>query len=71
MVETFALSTLVPADKGWMLNASVDAQKLISLCTTLKKLGSAGQAIQVDIVGRDLILTFQKTRLSLPTLWVK
>ena len=71
LVETFALSTLVPANKAWIFNASVDAKKLMNLCSTLKKLGAAGQLIQADIVGRDLVLIFEKTRFSLPTVWVK
>lgn len=71
LVETFALSTLVVANKGWIFSASVDAKKLIKLCGVMKKLGAKGQSVYADISGRDFVLTFGTTRLSLPTLWIK
>jgi len=71
LVETYSLSKLVIADKSWTINASVDATKLINICKTIKKLGASGDSISIDIVGRDLILKYKTTSLSIPTVWVK
>lgn len=71
LVETSALSSLVNSDKPWTFNASVNAKRLIEVCSGLKRIGAARQAIDVDIQDRYLWLSFGTTKVSLPTLWVK
>ena len=71
VVETFALSSLVVADKPWNYNVSVDSKKLVGICDTLKKLGATGEEIEIDVRERSLWLAFRSTKISLPTIWVK
>jgi hypothetical protein len=71
VVETFALSSLVNADKAWAFNVSVNAKKLVGICDTLKKLGAGGNEVDLDLKDRSLWFAFRTTKISMPTLWVK
>ena len=71
LVETSVVASLVSSDQRWTVNVSVDAQKLTNVCATLKKLGAAGQGIELSVKERELWLRFKTTRISIPTIWVK
>lgn len=58
LVETPVVGTLVIADKPWTLNAPVDA----------KKLGAAGQSIQLSVAERQIRIKFLTTTISMPTI---
>jgi hypothetical protein len=68
VVETPAVASLVVADRPWEVSVAVESRRLVAVCTTLKKLGAAGQAIEVGIRDRELWLKFRTTAISVPTL---
>lgn len=70
LVETSVVSSLVNSDRSWSVNASVDAKRLIEVCGALRRLGAAGQGIEVSVEQRQLWLKFRTTKISIPTLWV-
>lgn len=61
-VETYSLSTLVPADRPWTFRVAVDAVKLINLCSVMIKTAAKGSKIQLDIEGDQLVMTFNNTK---------
>ncbi|MCE9524319.1 MAG: hypothetical protein K8S25_18010 [Alphaproteobacteria bacterium] len=66
-VDTGALTSLVLSDRPWTRNVAVDARQLIAVCGKLKKLGAEGEEIEISLDGRNLLMKFRSTGISIPS----
>lgn len=71
LVETSVVSTYVPASRPWIIQVSINSKLLVERCQTLKQIGAGGNEIEIAIKEDQLILKFNTTIFSLPTLWIE
>ena len=71
MVETSVISTYVPASRPWIIQLSINSKLLVERCQTLKQIGATGKEIEIAVKEDQLILKFNTTTFSLPTLWIE
>ena len=71
MVETSVMSTYVPASRPWIIQVSIHSKLLVERCQTLKQIGATGKEIEIAIKDGQLLLKFNTTTFSLPTLWIE